>query len=228
MEKISLFDLLSFAVPGAASLSLIYWSALNCTNWRLDTFSFPESLIVVAFFMMAYFVGHLINEIGMKIEKRLGPLPKSWVEILENNPDLAKNLNEISVKLFKFPFLAENGKVDVNASDLFYDYAFNILENGGKMEKIRILQSQYVYFRNTVVIGIIGTGSFLAVAFSQIFNLTSYKVELLSFSIFGVLFSVFAMYQARKLSIKRRKMKMTATLNNFYAYYISENNFKTK
>ena len=105
MEKLSLFDLLSFAIPGGTSITLIYWAAMNTTDMRVPPFQLPDILLLTVLLLLSYFMGHIVNVMGTRLESRFGTLPKSWVDILEENPVLSQNLNEISDKVFgtKFP-----------------------------------------------------------------------------------------------------------------------------
>lgn len=226
MEKFSLFDLLSFAIPGGTSMVLIYWTISNSTEMRVSPLVIPEALLLVVLLMIAYFMGHLINDFGMRLESKIGALPKSWVEILESQPDLAQRLNEGSQQLFNHTFITPKGLIDEAASETFYSYAFHLLEVSGKMEKIRTLQSQYIFFRNGVVLSLIGFISFGIVSTVQLLqnkqNITSTVVV---FPLMGMILSLLFARISRHISVKRRKMKMQATLDTFYAYYISETKF---
>jgi hypothetical protein len=226
MEKFSLFDLLSFAIPGSIALVLTYWGGLNAIPIRLNTLPMPDTLLIVVLLMLSYFVGHLINEAGMWLERRLGGMPTSWVTILTNQQDLAKRLNTIAQKVFDLSFLDEKGTVDPSISGQFYDHAFNALEVSGKLEKVRILQSQYVFLRNIVALACWGLIIFGVVFMTQLWaggQSWSDTVPMVALS--GIVFSIISAWLARRLSIKRRHMKMSATLHNFYAFYILENQF---
>lgn len=193
---------------------------------RMLPLELPDALLVVILVMLAYFIGHVINELGMRLEPRLGAMPKSWVHVLQNNPGLARNLNEISEKVFGSTFLLENGAIDADRSDIFYDQAFNILEVNEKLEKIRILQSQYVFFRNAVVVSALGLLCFGTVLVTRLIEGYNLSNSLALFALFGMIFSGIVIKVSRHLSIKRRTMKMSATLHNFYAFYISETKLK--
>lgn len=228
MEKFSLFDLLSFAFPGAVSLVLIYWTATNAIHLPVESVTLPNALLTVVLLMLAYFMGHIINEIGMRLEPKIGPMPKSWADILRNNPDLATRLNTISEKVFGAGFLTEKGDVDINQSDVFYDRAFAILEMNGKQEKVKTLQSQYVFFRNSVVLATLAVLCFGIVLVAHLRNGVALGDPPALLAGLGMLISAGLIRISRILSIKRRRMKMSATLHNFYAFYISETKLKEK
>lgn len=228
MEKFSLFDLLSFAFPGAVSLVLLYWTAQNITDIPFVPVILPEVLLVVLLAMLAYFMGQIVNELGMRLEKRLGPMPKSWVEILRANPELASGLNAVSDKVFGTKFLTENGDVDERQSDIFYDRAFAVLEMNDRLEKVRTLQSQYVFFRNSVVLAAQALFCFGIVLVASLLNDAAPNDSTVLFAGIGMALAAGAMRVSRVLSRKRRHMKMNATLHNFYAFYISETKLKER
>lgn len=229
MEKFSLFDLLSFAFPGAVSLVLIYWTATNTIHLPpVESIALPNALLTVVLLMLAYFMGHLINEAGMRVEPKIGPMPKSWVDILRKNPDLATRLNTISEKVFGAGFLAANGDVDTIQSDVFYDRAFSILEMNGKLEKVKTLQSQYVFFRNSVVLSALAVLCFSIVLVAHLRSGVALGDAPALSAGLAMLISAGLMRISRILSVKRRQMKMSATLHNFYAFYISETKLKEK
>lgn len=221
MEKFSLFDLLSFAIPGGASLILLYWAMLNTYGQAATGIPLPDNMLLIVFLLLSYFAGHLLSEAGARLEKFFGGLPNSWVSILEKSPALAQKLNEIATKHFSINFIKENGAIDIAASGDFYDHAFNVLEVNGKLEKIRILQTQYVFLRNFVALGILAI-----LASSLVFSVNLYKKGNFSdpqtlVPFVCIFVALFLCVISRRISLKRRHMKMSATLHTFYAYYIS-------
>ena len=100
MEKFSLFDLLALAVPGSIALVLAYWGFTNTVPTHLTAPPLPDAVAAVVLLMLAYFVGHLVNDAGMWLEARLGGLPKSWVDVLQADTDLAQRLNTVAQKVF--------------------------------------------------------------------------------------------------------------------------------
>lgn len=226
MEKFSLFDLLALAVPGSMALVLAYWGFTNTVPAHLAAPPLPDAVAAVVMLMLAYFVGHLVNDAGMWLEARLGGLPKSWVDVLQADTDLARRLNTVAQKVFDLSFLNPDGTVDVPRSGQFYDHAFNALEVGGKLDKVRALQAQYVFLRNTVVLGLWGILVFGSVFVVQVWSGQAWNATVPGISLVAAGLCGMTMPLARRLSIKRRKMKMSATLQNFYAYYILENQFK--
>ena len=229
MEKFSLFDLLSFAIPGSVALVLLYWGIENTIPIHLQNLSLPEAIKAIVLLMMAYFLGHVINDLGMWLEQKLGGLPKSWVDILESNTDLAQRLDAISKKVFDISFLDEKGRVSSSKSDAFYDHAFNVLEMSGKLEKVKILQAQYVFLRNVVTLSYLGMIVFGLVFAVQIFaGKQQWSATVPFFCTMGLILCLLSARLSRRLSIKRRKMKMSATLQGFYAFYILENQLKSK
>jgi hypothetical protein len=226
MEKFSLFDLLAFAIPGSLSLFLVYWGVLHTVPFRLSNDVFPETLLALVFVMLAYWAGHIVNELAMWLEKKLGGLPQSWVEVLTKNKDLAQRLNSISQSTFSINFLEDDGRIKPAESGMFYDYAFNALEMSGKLEKPRILQSQYTFLRNCVAICALGALTFGMVFIVQKYSGQQWNATVPLVCIWGLLASLILGWLSRRLSIKRRHFKMSATLHCFYAFYVIENKLK--
>lgn len=226
MEKLTLFDLLSFAIPGGTTMAMAYWVFINVTERKIGIMQLPDVLLAAVLLLLAYFIGHIVSELGVKLESLSGGLPKSWAIILEQNPALAQPLNDISKEVYNKPFIQENGTIDVTASGVFYDHAFHVLEVEGKLEKVRTLQTQYVFFRNSVAIGLLGTLACLTVGLARVLETGGWKDSLIFFSFINAMGCLLAMPIARRLSRKRRQMKMSATLHDFYAYYIVERKIK--
>ncbi len=225
MEKFSLFDFIAFIIPGGSTIILLYWTAINCTLFRITPLGLPDSLLLTGVLMVAFFLGLVISYLGERLENIFNGLPKSWHEILVKNNTLATNLDEICFKLFGYNFITESeGKIqiDVNKSGSFYNSAFYLLQTQGKSDKIQVLQSQYVFFRNSAALCFI---SFLCCISVFFVNLHS-NLEVRNFALVGTFGAIVFFFIARQMSFKRRYYKMTNTLHTFYAFYISETKLK--
>jgi hypothetical protein len=150
MEKFSLYDFVSFILPGGTILILFYL-LLSGQNIQWIPNNLPEvSVVVIPFLMAAYLFGHLLSLFGKKIEKWIPGMKNPWTKYLEKNPTDALQINGYCLSLFGDGFYQENpGLIDINKSDKLYDRIYDYLEVQEKDKKIKILISQYGFFRNS-------------------------------------------------------------------------------
>jgi hypothetical protein len=226
MEKLTLFDLLSFAIPGSMALYLTYWGIQYSIPFQVKGTVMPDAIMAIILVMLAYLAGHLVNELAMWLEGKIGRLPKSWIPALNSNPHLAQKLNQISQKAFDIQFLTDDGQIKEAESGLFYDYAFNALEMSGKLDKVRTLQAQYTFLRNTVALSAWGFLIFGMVLTIQIMNGQSWMTTIPMACCLGMAGCLILGWLTRRMSIKRRRFKMKATLEGFYALYVVEHQLK--
>lgn len=225
MEKFSLFDFIGFVLPGGSTIIVVYWALTNSCSIRTATTNLPDIILLTGFVTLAFFLGLLVSYLGEIIEKAFTKLPNSWHEILKNNVTLAKDLDEICNTLFGYHFRSENDEqieIDCQASERFYDTIFYLLQVEGKLEKITILQAQYIFFRNSVALATICFWCSLLVGFVNIHH--NINTSYIAFAI--TISSGFAFFISQQMSIKRRYRKMSSTLYTFYSFYVTQKHFK--
>ncbi|NOU20069.1 MAG: hypothetical protein HOO91_21135 [Bacteroidales bacterium] len=153
MEKFSFFDFVSFLLPGGTILILLY--ILLTSQFQIPC-SFEQigiELLIIPFLFLSYLIGHLLSLLGRKIENKLPSMKQPWTQYLKNNPKDAKRVNKIAKKQFKCePFLDDNNNVLPLQSGIVHDKIYDYLEIQGKDEKIKILFSQYGFFRNSLAL----------------------------------------------------------------------------
>ena len=149
MEKFSLFDFVSFILPGCTFLILSYLLfADQNVQWIPE--SLPDTeVIIIPLLLISYLFGHLLSLFGKIIEKWIPGMKTPWLSYLENNSDEAEIINSKCILLFNNGFLNDSKGIDINKSDKLYDMIYDYIEFQGKDEKIKILYSQYGFFRNS-------------------------------------------------------------------------------
>jgi hypothetical protein len=149
MEKFSLYDFVSFVLPGGTFLILCYL-LFSTSGLQLFSGDLPETeVIAIPFLVLAYLFGHLISLLGKKVEKHLSGLKTPWIKFLNENPSEASAINSHCKELFGYEFISDDKSIDVYKSDKLYDKIWDFVEVQENDKKINILMSQYGFFRNS-------------------------------------------------------------------------------
>ncbi len=220
-DKIGLFDLLAFLIPGGTLLYvLLYCAEPFIPNSLYYSFNLKESNYwLVPYFFISYFLGHVVSFIGRKWEyKGLGE-KNAWTIYLQNL-DRAKALNELSIKQFGYSFMTEN-EVDVRKSSDFFDDAYVFLETKQKSDKIALLMAQFGFFRNATVVFAISAAALalmmvLCKGFETQWALGS-RITVQHYIAFALF--LFGISMSKRLMRERKRWMMTATYQNFSAFF---------
>ena len=211
MEKFSLFDFVSFILPGCTFLILSYLLFSNQNiQWVPDELPATE-IIVIPILLLGYLFGHLLSLFGKIIEKWIPGMKTPWISYLENNPDEAQVINSKCISLFNNGFLNESREIDTNKSDKLYDMIYDYIEFQGKDEKIKILYSQYGFFRNSSAVWFSLFLLLLVITILKLFGLAfivSAVSSILFYSAIALILSL-----ASSLLCKKRKL-----LTMYYVY----------
>lgn len=149
ISKISLFDIFGFLIPGVTFLYLLQYllksNHLLSPDLIIDFSEGKYYFLPLLFF--GYFLGHLLSYFGKKLERHSVGERDPWMVFL-NRGEHTLELNSLNEKCFKKTFFNETGEIDKSASGDFFDRVYYYLEHHGKLEKVNVLMSQYVFFRN--------------------------------------------------------------------------------
>jgi len=152
MEKFSLFDFVSFILPGCTFLILSYLLLSNQSITWIPN-ELPETeVIIIPLLLVGYLFGHIFSLIGKKTEKWISGMKAPWITYLKNNSYEADVINSKCISLFNDGFINENKEIDVAKSDKLYDMIYDYIEFQGYDDKIKILYSQYGFFRNSAAV----------------------------------------------------------------------------
>lgn len=149
MEKFSLFDFVSFILTGCTFLILTYLLLANQNIEGISNKLPAKEIIIIPLLLIGYLIGHLLSLIGIKIEKIIQRKKTPWTLYLKNNNEKAEFINSKCISLFNKSFLNENKGIDIRKSDELYDMIYDYIELKGNNGKVRILYSQYGFFRNS-------------------------------------------------------------------------------
>ena len=224
-DKLGIFDLMTFIVPGG---TLLYFLAYAIHPFfRLDSFIVlgDSNYLLVPFFFLSYYVGHLISFYARKWEHKGMGEKDAWVIYLNQNLERAKRLDAHCVTRFGYSFM-ENETVSVKKSDTFFDQAYVLLETKQKSDKIALLMAQFGFFRSAVVVFIMAT-LFLLISATVA---KAYSIDLYIPFYFIVAFCFFSIFACVRLMRERKRWMITAVYQNFETYSVTsketENNVK--
>lgn len=180
--KLSFFDLLSFLLPGGFFVSSVILVLEHAFNIDFGIADMSGISILLPYFFLSYFIGHLLSYLGKKLEKLyLGKSP--WKKALVQNMSLAKDLDKLNNKLFDKSFFA-NKHIDDKRSEQFFVNAYNRLLVDGHKETFPVLKAQYGFFRTAVALWsllfiVLAGAFFLALCYSG-FNANWFVLAVLS------------------------------------------------
>jgi hypothetical protein len=220
MERISLFDLLSFILPGGTLIILVYLLFENYLG--INQGSMPgESIMIVPFLFISYLVGHLISILGKFLESWLLRLKTPWVIYLRNNHEDALLIDSLCQNYFGFGiFDNEKNEIHIGKSDKLFDKIYDLLDAERKDEKIKVLMSQYAMFRNSTSIW------FITLFFALLLLCLSFLGQAISIdkTTLGILlFTDILLMIASMWLLKKRKLLM---MEYTYRTFLAINNHK--
>jgi hypothetical protein len=102
-NKLGLFDLFTFLLPGATFLTVSYYLAFAFSPHWIPNIQVTEAIGAFPFLFFSYLVGHLLSMVGRKLESKFG-LKKAWTIFLLQ----PKRLNQFDIlcqKQFKYSYL---------------------------------------------------------------------------------------------------------------------------
>ncbi len=160
MDKLSLYEILSFVIPGFILVNIIEF--YNVMIFKNDAFfndksKLEESILI---FCLSLFLGILIHILTFRFLKtsRL----KWYKKLIFKTPQKISSENDFIKKVI--PFLNQDytntRKHDENlpkpneVADNLFDYAYLYLEVNDKITPAKNFQSMYFWFRNMFTIGL--------------------------------------------------------------------------
>ena len=209
MEKLSLYDLLSFLLPGAVACTLFYFRFL--VPMDIDFSKVNDQLEMVIFIAISFFVGSLIHysfelKLFEVLIKKLGLYQR--ISNIYNSPKV--DIQVYVKEAFKDDFL-EFAKLGVKDSseqiEHFWSKIYYKLEAEDKITTSKSFQSFYFFFRNIATLSII---TIIIELISSLF--TRFKAHEIPVIIIAIVVLVLSTMAGR---MHRRKM----VSRMFWTYY---------
>jgi len=204
MGKFTLFDFLSFVLPGGTFIGIL----IELIHIPHPTITKTE-LFVIPFLVIAYLLGHLFSILGLWIEQKTFRKHPFWMDYLIANKDRAKQIDECShKKLNTASFIDNNGEILKVESGTAYDSIYAFLELEEKDSKIKTLMAQYGFFRNISGVWFILILTQMTMLALKLFNIIELKNSLiwnwslaLAF-LLALLCSIYLLKQRKSLVMK--------------------------
>lgn len=189
MEKLSIYELLSYILPGFLVVLIfdLYHHTIFGENYLLESESIGESLVI---FFISLFLGIMIHVLTFKIF-----MPKKWYQslmyrdvslIVESHDELKKIVpflnQEYKILREHEELPAEEGQIEKN----LFDFAYYYLETNDKIGPSKSFQSIYFCFRNVFTIGLFLLPISLFIAIFTLFYCFPQDVICISWTISGV------------------------------------------
>lgn len=157
MEKLSLYDLLSFLLPGAVAATLLYFGFLE--NQHFDFSKINDQLASVIFIAVSFFIGSIIHFAfdikPFKVLIRILGLYEKIPDIYyQNKIELKSYVKETFIEDLK-QFEKYGIKDDSNKIEHLWSKIYYKLEAEEKITTPKSFQSFYFFFRNIASICII-------------------------------------------------------------------------
>lgn len=220
MEKLSLYDLLSFILPGGTLILLCCLIFGKSFGFDINTLP-SESISIIPFLFISYLVGHLISILGKFIENRIIKFKAPWIVYLQKNIADAQLIDKLSFSNFGYGFWdKEKNEVNIEKSDKLFDKIYDLIEVEGKDEKIKVLMSQYAMFRNSISIWSI---TMVILLFLLLFTYLGKEVSIDKANLWIMLISDFFLAIISMWFLKKRKLlAMEYTYRTFLAMNIQK------
>ena len=96
--KFDFYDFVTYIVPGALVIGLLYWFCIGFLTLHLTIGPFPDAVWLVSFLAASYFLGHIVQALGAKWqqarEKKNGWLSEKFLQDGNSHytPEYKKNL----------------------------------------------------------------------------------------------------------------------------------------
>lgn len=157
MDKLSLYEILSFVIPGFIVIKLfdIFRFQLWESNNLFSSDNIGDSLILFCVSLIFGVIIHVLTtQVTLKISffKKLVYTSVKDVELGEYSKLIIPYLNEEYAKLKKHD---SNENTSDQPSDYLFDFAYYYLEVNDKITQVKNFQSLYFMFRNFFTIGLI-------------------------------------------------------------------------
>lgn len=158
MDKLSLYELFSFVIPGGIALHLLNWCSINILQMG-TVFSINDLSSSLTVLLCALFIGVLLHLLTFSL----------FMKYKSYNLIIYKSVQEINFDKYTssiIPFLNkeyEHSKqhaiekiVNYNIpAQYLFDYAYYYLEVNGKNTQAKNFQSLYFFFRNLFTLSIV-------------------------------------------------------------------------
>lgn len=171
MDKLSLYELFSFVIPGGIALHLLNWCAVNV----LDTdviFSLSDLSSSLIALVQALLIGVTLHIITFNILLKCGGYRQMIYKSVQE-VELDTYILQVIPFLNQEYFRNKKHEVAINADNAvpaenLFDYAYYYLEVNGKNAQAKNFQSLYFFFRNMFTLGLV---SLLILIFALVYSL---------------------------------------------------------
>lgn len=225
MDKITLFDVLSFLLPGAILLSIIHvFTILNSIEITSILIENQPILSSFLFLSLSYISGFVISNIANFFYNKAGLYRNTFAQIANKpkNERELKLLNEFSIKNYGFGFInSENGLINENELNKLFTLWYETLEMKTDHNKSRVLHSHHRMFSNLLFIILLAIIAYLITAVHLFLNSTI-NIFTFKYLIYGCILLLF-LYQSYRISTIRFEH---FTMSIFYAiivYFVEKN-----
>lgn len=212
-DKLGIFDLLTFIIPGGTCLYFLGFAIKPFAPLDVLVFQGDSNYLLIPFFFLSYFLGHLLSFWGRKLEYKGMGEKDVWMFYLSANMDRTKRLDVLCQQKFNYSFIDGN-EINIKRAGDFFDNAYVLLETKQKSDKIALLMAQFGFFRTATVV-------FMTVAFfigSMILVAKSYNIAVYFQHFCLLIFCIISIFIAKRLMHERKRWMMTAVYQNFEAF----------
>lgn len=159
MDKVNLFDLLSFLLPGFLLAEAGYY-VLATAGLQLPMVVFKTDLEKgLAWLAAGLLAGVLVHATGMRLtnQRWLAWLVHQPVQQLANQSNtlagIVPRLHELSMQTIRKPWMEADEKGNMD----FFDYCYYYLEAHGKIEAAKTYQALSFCFRNLLLVALLAS-----------------------------------------------------------------------
>ena len=232
MEKFSLYEILSFLLPGFVLIGIVQLYQKYVFGFEHLLFSsdskFSESIILLC---LSLFVGVLLHFftfwiLGIKKNNWINKIVKPSVKTVSEN----KSIQKILLFLFnEYKLLnKDNSKLNGDENDIedLFHFAYFYLETNNKISAAKNFQSLYFWFRNMFTIScVLAPFSIIILAITLIKGYTCYHIDS---AITIMIVNIFMLIILSPISRRLREKFIEKIFWSFYVEMIFKNEKNNK
>lgn len=223
MEKFTIFDILSFILPGTLCIQFIDWLMIRAG------YQVPAELIMsnnllsaVVLIFIVYLLGLLLNHLRLNFKFFWARKPTSYLEPLQAESPWLNVLDRTSRRYFGEQLLNEEKNPIPAIADRLFDLSFEILHQEGQANRTSSIRLQAFFLENTktllifimVIWAILSLGNILGFS-GEIWGETSIIGD-----ITGTLGAGVLAYGCHVIARQRWRQFYYSMWQNFYAYHL--------
>lgn len=230
MEKFTLFDLLSFILPGALCLQFLYWlNARGGDYFSEDLIITNDIISVMVLLFVTYLLGLVLNHIRLNFKIFWARKSNSYIEPLRDNMVWLEVLDRTSQRYLGSSLLDDN-ELSPQVAERLFNLSFELLGQEAKMDRTSSVRLQAFFLENTKTLFVITGIVWVLLTLGNIFHFPGviWQGGSIMQDIIGSIGCLALAYGCHFIARQRWRNFYHSIWQNFYAYHLHHQLSSTK